>query len=262
MREVTPDECKQLQLNILINVAKFCEEHDIKYSLAYGTLIGAIRHKGFIPWDDDIDIIMMRNEYERFVATYNDNYYKLIPVKEIANHLHVVVSDMSTQLEFHKCKTDSYFYKGGVWVDIFPIDNVPNSNIGYKIQRKVLYVLKQIHQLSQFPWSTSFKGKALHRLLKPYSNLLDKPIQPVMQFYNSRNKNMVGDLALCYLNYPSFPKSYMDTFVGVEFEGHIFKAIKDYDAFLRGIYGNYMNLPPVNERTPRHPYTAYWREIQ
>ena len=67
MREVSPEECKKLQLNILINVAKFCDEHDIKYSLAYGTLIGAIRHKGFIPWDDDIDIIMMRDEYERFV---------------------------------------------------------------------------------------------------------------------------------------------------------------------------------------------------
>ena len=260
MIEVTPDECKQLQLNILVNISKFCEENDIKYSIAYGTLIGAIRHKGFIPWDDDIDIIMMRNEYERFVSTYKDDYYQLIPGEEIANHLHVVVSDLSTRLVFHKCETDAFFYKGGVWVDIFPIDNVPNSNVGYRIQKKMLFIMKQLHQLSQFPWSTSRKGQFMHKLLAPFSNILYMPIFPFMKIFNSKKKKMVGDLALCYLNYPSFPQKYMDDYIEVEFEGHFFKAIKEYDLFLKGIYGNYMALPPVEEQTPRHSYTAYWRE--
>ena len=81
-----------------------------------------------------------------------------------------------------------------------------------------------------------------------------------MQKYNSKTTHTIANASLWYLKYPSFPVSYMNEFVDVEFEGHSFKALKEYDGFLKGIYGDYMKLPPLNERTPRHTYKAYWKE--
>ena len=260
MQEVSPEECKKLQLNILINVAKYCEEHSIKYSLAYGTLIGAIRHKGFIPWDDDIDIIMMRDDYERFVATYRDEKYVLIPGERLANHLHVVVSDMSTQLEFNHSPGDSFFYNGGVWVDIFPIDKVPDNKKCFKVAVKSLLFIKNLHRLSQFTPRKDLYIRLAHLILVPFEGILKICMLQMMQMFNKTDSKTVADLALCYLPYPSFPAKLMDEFIDVVFEGFVFKSIKEYDAFLRGIYGNYMEFPPKDQQVPRHSYRAFIRE--
>lgn len=258
MREITPEECKKILLNILINVAQFCDEHNIKYSLAYGTLIGAIRHKGFIPWDDDVDIMMARDEYERFVNLYKDNYYVLIPGEKLANHYHVVVSDMATTLKFKPHTENDHFYKGGIWVDIFPIDNVPDTIGIYRKMMRKLHLMASLEITSQFVKNK--KRFLLHILLKPFAKLLRKKISETIEYSKRLNTNTVGNLSLWYLKYPSFSASIMSDFINVEFEGHLFKAVKDYDEYLKGIYGDYMKLPPLNERNHRHSYTAYWRK--
>ena len=260
MQEVSPEECKKLQLNILLSVAKFCDEHKIKYSLAYGTLIGAIRHKGFIPWDDDIDIIMMREDYEKFVATYKDEKYVLIHGENLANHLHVVISDLSTRLIFHYSPSDSFFYKGGLWVDIFPIDKVPENNKAFRIMVKILFFLKNLHRLSQFTPRKEMYMKAAHYIISPFEGLLNKCMLGMMCILKKSKSQTVADLALCYLPYPSFPLRLMDEYIDVDFEGHKFKSIKGYDEFLKGIYGDYMKLPPIEEQVARHGYTAYYRK--
>lgn len=258
MKEISSEDCKRLLLNILINVAEFCEKNNIKYSLAYGTLIGAIRHKGFIPWDDDIDIIMMRDEYERFVASYNDEYYKLIPGKNLANHYHVVISDNSTQLVFQKHTANDFFYKGGVWVDVFPIDKVPDNPSVYKTLRKKIHLMAGLEQAGQY------KKNLLRTLpyycLKPFSGFFGRKAINLISSNRNLHTSSVANLSLFYLNYPSFPAVYMDEFVDVEFEGVLFKAMKSYDEFLKGIYGDYMQLPPMAERIPRHAYSVYKRE--
>ena len=261
MREVTRDECKRLQLNILINVAKFCEDHDIKYSLAYGTLIGAIRHKGFIPWDDDIDIIMMRKEYERFVALYKDDKYKLIRGENMNNHLHVVVSDMSTTLRFPNSLANTKFYKGGVWVDIFPIDRVPDNPHKYVKLMKKIWLFMRLQRIGEIKYPNSMLAVRLaHPLIWPFRNIFGTIGKKIMYHSNNRISRTVANLSLWYLHYPSFPLSYMNEYVDVEFEQNSFKAMKEYDGFLRGVYGDYMQLPPENERVPRHSYIAYWRD--
>ena len=260
MKEITPEESKKLQLDILINVARFCEEHDIKYSLAYGTLIGAIRHKGFIPWDDDIDIIMMRDEYERFVDTYHDDKYVLIFGEEKGNHLHVVVNDMRTIINSQKKATEK-FYKGGVWVDIFPIDYVPEDETSYRRFMKTIWLLCKLQRVGElYDPQSKLLSRLAHPFLRPFQKYFGKLAKRKMLQYGKSQTKTVANVSLWYLNYPSFPASFMNEYVNIEFEGHVFKSIKRYDEFLRGIYGDYMQLPPENERIPKHSYTTYWRD--
>lgn len=261
MKEVPSEDCKRLQLNILLNVAKFCEKHNIKYSIAYGTLIGAIRHKGFIPWDDDIDIIMMRDEYERFVKTYHNEKYVLIHGENLSNHLHVVISDLSTTLYFPNSLSNQKFYRGGVWIDIFPIDYVPDKEKNYRRFFKSIWLLCRLQRIGEMVDPKSMLLSQLaHPLTKPFVKLFGRLAQNRMLTYNKKKTQTVANLSLWYLNYPSFKATFMNEFVEVPFEGYMFKAIKNYDSFLTGIYGDYMTPPPVCKRTPRHDYIAYWRE--
>lgn len=259
MQEVTPQECKQIQLNILVNVAKFCKENKLNYSIAYGTLIGAIRHKGFIPWDDDIDIIMMRDEYERFVKTYKDDHYQLIYGENMSNHLHVVVSDSSTRLTFLKSRGQQTFYNGGLYIDIFPIDKVPDSKKAYKWLMRLLFLFQRLQQVGEYK-DKKLHLRLAHPFVRPFRNLLGKIGKKLVSDSQKRISHTVGNLSLWYLTYPSFPAYFMDEFIDVTFENHKFKAIREYDSFLKGVYGNYMELPPEDKRVPRHSYIAYWRK--
>lgn len=263
MQEVSPEECKRLQLNILINVAKFCEEHNIKYSLAYGTLIGAVRHKGFIPWDDDIDIIMLRDDYERFVATYKDVSYDMVDGKHQLNHMHVRIADKNTFLVSLDGVRDK-FYKSGVWIDVFPIDKVPNNKKQYKVFMRKIYWLCKLQRIAEVGGkgrkpSIKIPFYILQLFLKPFGPLLGKKANDEMIKYNHSDSNTVANVSLWYLHYPSFPIDYMKEFATHEFEGCLFHIISKYDEFLKGIYGDYMTPPPVNMRNYRHGYIAYKR---
>lgn len=255
--EISFEESKKIMLDMLINVARFCEKNDIKYSLAYGTLIGAIRHKGFIPWDDDIDIIMKREDYERFISLYKDNRYSVIDGSCNPNHAHVRVSDNETVLKLNAWR--GHFYKAGLWIDVFPIDKVPDSQKGYKRFLKKLWFFFEI-QLTGEIQRKGFLNKILNFLCKPFSSYFGKRALKEMKSFNQKNTQSLANLGAWYASLPKFPAFYMEEFIDVEFEGHKFKAISQYDSFLRGIHGDYMQLPPKEKQKPHHSYTAYWKE--
>ena len=259
MKELTIEENKKLLLNLLINVASFCDNHQIKYSIAYGTLIGAIRHKGFIPWDDDIDIIMMRDDYERFCSLYKDTRYIIVRGDNQPNHLHVRVSDSATMIKHSKKSIANKYYKDGLWIDVFPIDKVPDSLRGYRFHKRIVQIFAGLRQTGEIGGKNFLKRMA--RLpLKPFAKVFGRLAEKRMVRYNKTNKQTVANLGVYYLNFPPFPLSYMNDFIDVEFDGHTFKAIKEYDAFLRGVYGDYMQFPPENKRIAHHHYKAYLKE--
>ena len=257
MKEIAFEESKKVMLDTLINVSSFCDQHDIKYSLAYGTLIGAIRHKGFIPWDDDIDIIMWRDDYERFISTYKDDRYKVVDGSCNPNHSHIRVSDQKTVLKLNEWR--GQFYKDGLWIDVFPIDKVPDSQKGYLRFRKRLWFLFEM-QLSGETQRKGFLKKIVYLICRPFSAYFGKRALQKMTKYNIKDTQSVANMGVWYLDFPKFPISYMNEFIEVDFENHKFKAIKQYDSFLRGIYGDYMQFPPEDKRVPHHSYIAYWRE--
>lgn len=261
MRQISFDESKLLLLEMLLNFAKFCETNDIRYSIAYGTLIGAIRHKGFIPWDDDIDIIMLRDDYEKFIAKYKDDRYEIIQGENMNNHAHIRLSDSETVVQFKTKGLRSKFYKAGLWLDIFPIDKVPDSQRGFLKHKRSIWLLYEM-QMSGEVWRKSKLQYIAHVICAPFSHffLFGKWAQKRILKYNDRPTNTVASLGVWYLNFPPFPRDYMDEYIDVEFEGHKVKAIKQYDSFLRGIYGDYMQFPPVEKRQPHHDYIAYWKE--
>ncbi len=266
MKELSLEESKKSQLGILVCIDKFCRKNNIQYSLAYGTLLGAVRHKGFIPWDDDIDIVMLRSEYEKFIATYNDVRYNLIKGDGISNHLHVVVSDSHTVVEYPKGSSDAFFYKGGLWVDVFPLDLVPESDADYYTLRKSISRRRVLQKLGELP---NFQNenvnvlkkmarRILYYLLNPFKDINGNAALRLLQKYNNSKSSRVASLSVWYLSHNiPMPKKWFEEYCELEFEGIKFKSTKSYHDYLVSLYGDFMKLPPEEERQGKHHYKAY-----
>ena len=127
MEEIGIDKLKQIQLDMLKDIHAFCVEHDIRYSLAFGTLLGAVRHKGYIPWDDDVDIMMPREDYNRFIRSYGNNIYRIADMSVNPDYglPFAKVEDVLTVIE-ENVEGGSVF---GIYIDVFPVDYIPDNMI-------------------------------------------------------------------------------------------------------------------------------------
>ena len=238
---------------ILKEIKVICEKHNLKYFLAYGTLLGAVRHKGFIPWDDDVDIVMYRDEYEKFLKiakTELPTYLKLRePGEDNYPFYFAKIDDVRTskiEESLTKCQ-----YKSGCWVDIFPIDGRPKN----KIKRK-LYDLKFI--LKWFNCCVKTRNldhnsdvSIIKRCL--YQNCKARNINKlIIKFINYEKKYPVETSDYVSLDevrhIRSIEKKYYEERAEYDFEGEKFTSIKDYDGYLRLIYNDYMKLPSEEER--------------
>ena len=247
------------ELDILLEVKRICEKHQIRYQLAGGTLLGAIRHKGFIPWDDDIDITMLREDYERFLE---------IAPREISPECYVESSRANPDYVYSFCKvkangttfieqcTSNLGIHPGVWIDIFPLDDIPEVDYSVLDKRDA-----QIRR-----WQTAVDYNAgVITLKKPLSIFYFKLLgvlnrhklmyrkERVMQKANSKDGQFVIDYS-CPYGYRKtiFPVSLYRDLIEVEFEGHMFSVVRDYDRVLTQFYGDYMQLPPVEKRVSEH----------
>jgi len=258
--DISVTELKKIQLDILSEVHKFCEKHKISYFLTYGTLIGAIRHKGYIPWDDDIDICMPRPDYERFIKIFNDENSKY---KFLSNELdpdypypYGKVIDTSTVLiEYSSIK-----YPIGINIDVLPIDGVDESGEILKKQfflRNLLDVktIKLSKKRSLLKNTVLLVGKICLFLL-PYKFLVRTMVKNAKK-YSYQESEYVCCVAGGFKEEKPMLKEYFRDKVLVQFEGNSYYAPIGYDKYLRSIYGDYMVLPPEEERMPHHVFKAY-----
>lgn len=260
MRSITSDELKTIQLDLLQKTADFCEKNGLRYFLCGGTLIGAIRHKGYIPWDDDIDIAMPRPDYERFVKSFNqpDNYFQVACIKTDPNYSYAFakVYDNRTILkELH--------YKGtiGAYIDVFPADGVKNVYQIYKIKllHKILNTKKaNFYNRTMSKMLINFWGKIL---LLPFSaHQIATWMDNEARRYAFGSMPMSGVIANPFGPGEMVDKSVYDSDVFMEFEGRKYRAPVGYDTWLRSIYGDYMQLPPEEHRVTHHTFDAWWKD--
>lgn len=260
MKELSLEECKQAILNVLADIDTFCNENQIHYSLCGGTLLGAVRHKGFIPWDDDVDILMVRKEYEKFCRLYKSNRYTFVDSDHVPNHLHIRVADNRFKLVFNKGQRANKIYKDGLWVDVFPVDNVPDNPRQFKrIKNKVyyLFLLQCVGEVKGY----GIVQNVAHFFLRPFTNVFKRMAQREIVKYNDMDTKMMAGLSVWYdKKTPMIPSSFFDEYITVPFEGYAFQALKRYGDYLKMVFGDYMQLPPVDKRVAKHDYIAYEKD--
>lgn len=267
MRELSFEEIKKYELNILKEVAKFCDKNNLRYFLAFGTLIGAVRHKGFIPWDDDIDIQMPREDYNKFIQTFESEKYKLIqPYDKQAKHTIAKVIDKRT-LKVEKAIKYKKGEETGIDVDIFPIDGQPGDEKEFlKYFKKKHFLYKIFRYVIVDIKAFSIKGRMAFGLPILVSkcigkDLVMKQVDKISARYPYEENDYVGSTSSLYEGPKNrtLRKWYEDS-IEVDFEGFKFKAPVGYHEILTQIYGDYMQLPPEEQRITHHSNVCYLKE--
>lgn len=260
MQAIGIEEVKKIQKEILDEVVAFCDNNNIRYFLAYGTLLGAIRHKGYIPWDDDIDIHMPRPDYEKFIALYNkqkDSKYEVVTHEENRKY-HVPFAKIFRKGTLVK----EFFYKQsvfGVYVDIFPLDGIKSKWQAYICGQciRCMYIKTMI-----FCERQTFARKArlavTKLILLPFSShFILKNMRRIATRHEYDKCNKVCSFGSRTAMREILPREVFDEHTNVTFEGSNYRAPKGYDRYLTSKYGNYMQLPPEEKRVSTHDSQAY-----
>lgn len=264
MKELTLKELQDFELDILKDVHTFCVKNGIKYSLCGGTLIGAIRHQGYIPWDDDIDIMMPRPDYEKFFQYYKSSKYVAVnnSVDKKCFTAFGRVCDKEKTVAVSRipwCTSNNY----GVFIDVFPADGFPEKEIeqsaAYLKNHKLLNdIVDRRRALSKFDKNISIKANlmlAIRKLRYLFGVRTSYYTQKLVK-ENKTIKFGETDLwaTISHVVNPKtkkhFPISTFDHCDLYRFEDAEFFVMCGYDEVLRSSYGDYMQLPPEEKRIP------------
>lgn len=266
--KIETKELQEIELKILIDIDQFCKEHNIQYFLGEGTLLGAIRHNGFIPWDDDVDIIMPRGDYNRFLELAP----RLLKPKYEVQHSTTVENYWSPFIKIRLLSKEQKYRQGhiahltthnGVLIDIFPLEYVLKpGNFRLKLQffrirffRAMLFIKLGLLSANS---ANSYKRKILRFIGKFYSvSKIHKMLDKELNRYNDKKRLYMGNLASYHqLENVVVPAYVYGESMDYEFEGYVFPIPKGYDLLLKTIYGDYMQLPPENEQCFKHHFTV------
>lgn len=265
MKELSLQEIKQYELGILKVFHSFCVENNIRYFISHGTLLGAIRYKGFIPWDDDLDVLVPREDYDRLLTIFKDTErYQLISFEKNKDYAfpYAKLCDMSTRKIEGGYKSLTAL---GLDIDVFPLDhwddNIELARKEVKQQKKYMFRLglsKLQKPDSLNPAKRFVKGIAMafckvfgsSYYVEKLIHGAHKPEQKGSRYLGGKAWNVYGERDI-------LPAEVFAEAIELEFEGEKFFAPVGYDAFLSSLYGDYLPEPPVEKRKTHHSFKAY-----
>ena len=263
-KPLTLKEKQQVELGVLIRFKEICEKYNLRYSLAYGTLLGAVRHKGFIPWDDDIDVMMPRPDYLKFVSVFNsecygskyglvsmhNNYEFFAPLSKMYDTTTLVIQ------QYGQIEKTPY----GVYVDIFIIDGLPASSdeIFYSNAEKLRFkwglANRKLFQRKSKNIINYLGGNALSLFYKirGYLYFRDEYDKYASQFEYDSSEYVAVVIYGEGIKKEKMNAVEMRERSEVEFEGVAFQAVKNPRKYLEQMYGDYLSLPPEDQRVSKH----------
>lgn len=266
-RQISLEEQKLLQLEIMDYVDHFCRDNSIQYTLSSGTLLGAARHDGFIPWDDDIDIYMLRQEYERFSALWNlkknEHPYELVNI-ESGNNMGYPYG------KIHNPNTVTYIGKvirTGVFIDVFPIDYIKDEND--LIERWRLIEKLHLKRNNCFRWlmlcndfharfPTQFSKKCISMFELHYNHIAEK--MNIVAQRHLEKTDYVFEIVFGLIRKDLFPTKIFESYRDINFEDRIYRCVEDYDTLLTKSYGDWRTPPPIEKQISHHGFTAFWND--
>lgn len=273
MRKMTINDVQQVSLNILKDVHEFCVENNIRYSLCGGTLIGAMRHNGFIPWDDDVDLIMPKPDYDRFVRSYiSKNGYKLFSPEVKGNEEVRLRISKVCDMKLTAVKQDYYAWtdiETGVGIDIIPAIGAPSTEREARkfIKQYLTYAcLLNCYRVSlaskEFIENKRLPEKLLFLIKRLVGNCIgERSIEKIIEFQKKydfdKAQYFCGGFRYGFGEWQ--PKNIFDELILHKFEDGEFLITSRYDEYLKCLFGNYMELPPEEQRVSHDFYGYYWK---
>lgn len=266
MKDISVEEMKQIQVEILKDIHRFCEQNGLRYTLIFGSLLGAIRHKGYIPWDDDIDIAMPRKDYEKFIQRYHHDFYYVYDYRKDKDYHnpYAKVADTRTILEENICMKSI-----GINIDVFPFDNMfdtkeeCNAFIDSLNSIKKKFRIKLVKPGRKNVWWKRILIRLAKVAMLPYSmkGLTQQEYEKVNTLSNDQAAFVAlpvdPEIGAAYRSV--YPRRMFDNFTKKPFEEDEFMVTADYHQWLTQMYGDYMTLPPDIDRTSPHTLSKiYW----
>lgn len=259
-------EIQNEEKELLRKTVEYLDKNNIEYYISYGTMLGAIRHKGFIPWDDDIDISMTRNNFEKLI--------------DIAKHKNTIDNDLEIQsyelgnsvYPFIKIINKKIFLEDNIsvdqnlWIDVFPLDGLPSDEKKIKKIMNKTFKMAELYMVKNFKYkeipktTRSNKATIIKYLAKPVTIFINKEkwmqkYLKVAKSYDVNSSKKITSVVWHGKKIIVFPKEILESEI-YNFEDIKVKGFKDYDNYLKACYGDYMKLPPENERNT-HNIKAY-----
>lgn len=269
MNELSIKEIQSETLLIMKKIDEICKKENYRYSLYYGTLLGAVRHKGFIPWDDDLDIIMPREDYEKLARYFKNHESELYPLKWFSYETVPEYPYMISRVCNTNFRMESENEKDcgmGTFIDVYPMDGAGNGKNTF-LYNKAWFFSSMYFTKSRIKYVKP-KGIA-KRIVKRCSFLLSKiySIEKIRnkllnfskKFPYEKSKYIATMVWLVYGKKNVFKKDYLEDLVLQDFEDAKFYIPRQYDKILTDFYGDYMTLPPENERIGHHFYKIFKR---
>ncbi len=243
-RKMPNEEVRKRMLKIMTMLKKVCDDNDIEYFLGYGTLLGAVRHKGFIPWDDDVDILINGDKIDKLAEIINQSdYYEMITCRncEYYQDNMAIITEKNSAVDLN---IFPYQASLGVMIDIFPLYGVPKD-------------LNELNQCTSYLKSMELKKlNAFYDERKCHELALS--IDDELRKRRFKDAEYIGFMIGPYLTADHHNKEKFLEKTNLEFEGEMFNVPGNYQDVLKNIYGNYMELPPENKRNSTHYYNAYF----